>query len=45
MAETKNAEVKFPVDVEGSEYLFVAPVSDYMMEAETLMGNPLNRKS
>lgn len=38
MAETKGVEVKFPVDVEGAEYLFVAPVSDYMMEAETLMG-------
>ncbi len=38
MAETKAVEVKFPVDVEGAEYLFVAPVSDYLMEAETLMG-------
>lgn len=38
MAETKGVEVKFPIDVHGAEYLFVAPVSDYMMEAETLMG-------
>ena len=38
MAETKGVEVKFPVDVEGADYLFIAPVSDYMMEAETLMG-------
>ncbi|GBE30507.1 succinate dehydrogenase/fumarate reductase iron-sulfur subunit [bacterium BMS3Bbin04] len=38
MEEAKNAPVKFPTDVEGAEYLFVAPVSDYMMEAETLMG-------
>jgi len=38
MLETKGVEVKFPVDVHGAEYLFVAPVSDYMMEAETLMG-------
>lgn len=38
MAESKGAEVKFPVDQQGAKYLFVAPVSDYMMEAETLMG-------
>ncbi len=38
MEGTKNAPVKFPVDQQGAEYLFVAPVSDYMMEAETLMG-------
>ncbi|MBS1261393.1 MAG: putative iron-sulfur-binding oxidoreductase FadF [Calditrichaeota bacterium] len=38
MAETKGVEVKFPVDVEGADWLFLAPVSDYMMEAETLMG-------
>ncbi len=38
MEETKAAEVKFPVDVEGADYLFLAPVSDFMMEAETLMG-------
>jgi len=30
---------KFPFDVEDVEYLFVPPVSDFMMEAETLMGN------
>lgn len=34
----KNVEVNFPVDVEGAEYLFLAPVSDYLMEADTLMG-------
>ncbi len=34
----RNVEVKFPVDVEGAEYLFLAPVSDYLMEADTLMG-------
>lgn len=38
MEETKGVPVKFPVDVEGADYLFVAPVSDYLMEAETLMG-------
>ncbi|NOZ23523.1 MAG: (Fe-S)-binding protein [Planctomycetes bacterium] len=30
---------KFPFDVEGAEYLFAPAVSDFMMEAETLMGN------
>lgn len=38
MEETKAAEVKFPIDQEGADWLFLAPVSDYMMEAETLMG-------
>lgn len=38
MEETKGVKVSFPIDVQGAEYLFVAPVSDYMMEAETLMG-------
>ena len=31
-------EIKFPMDVEGSEFIFFAPVSDYLMEADTLMG-------
>jgi Fe-S oxidoreductase len=35
---SKCVEVRFPVDVEGAEYLFLAPVSDYLMEADTLMG-------
>ncbi len=34
----KNVKVDFPVDVHGAEYLFLAPVSDYLMEADTLMG-------
>jgi len=38
MAEIKGVEVKFPIDVEGADYLFIAPVSDFLMEAETLMG-------
>ena len=38
IASIKNVEVRFPVDVEGAEYLFLAPVSDYLMEADTLMG-------
>ncbi len=32
-------EIKFPMDVEGAEYVFFPAVSDYLMEAETLMGN------
>ena len=28
----------FPVDQEGREYAFFAPVSDFIMEADTLMG-------
>ncbi len=38
MQEEKGVEIKFPLDVEGAEYVFYAAVSDYMMEAETLMG-------
>ncbi len=36
--ETKGVAVKFPVDVEGSEYVFFAAVSDYLLEPDTLMG-------
>lgn len=36
--EIKGVPVRFPLDVVGAEYLFFAPVSDYIMEAETLMG-------
>ena len=31
--------VDFPVDVEGADYIFFPAVSDYLMEADTLMGN------
>jgi len=31
--------VDFPVDQEGAEYIFFPAVSDYLMEADTLMGN------
>ena len=31
--------VKFPIDVEGAEYVFFAAVSDYLLEPDTLMGN------
>ena len=31
--------IKYPFDVEGSEYVFFPAVSDYLLEADTLMGN------
>lgn len=31
--------VEFPVDQEGADYIFFPAVSDYLMEADTLMGN------
>ncbi len=31
--------IKFPMDVEGAEYVFFPAVSDFLMEAPTLMGN------
>ncbi len=36
--DDKGIELKFPVDQQDREYIFFAPVSDYLMEAETLMG-------
>ncbi len=38
MFDEKGVEIKFPVDVENAEYAFFPAVSDYLMEAETLMG-------
>ncbi|MFH1372197.1 MAG: (Fe-S)-binding protein [bacterium] len=38
MKEEKSVDIKFPLDVEGSEFLFVPAVSDFLMEAESLMG-------
>lgn len=38
ISEEKGLSVKFPVDQEGADFLFLAPVSDFIMEAETLMG-------
>jgi Fe-S oxidoreductase len=38
LKEMTGEDIKFPLDVEGAEYIFFAPVSDYLMEAETLMG-------
>jgi hypothetical protein len=31
--------VKFPIDVEGAEYVFFPAVSDFLLEPDTLMGN------
>ena len=39
LLETHHVAAKFPFDVEGAEYVFFAPVSDYLLEADTLMGN------
>lgn len=38
MLEEKQVEIKFPIDVEGADYVFFPAVSDFLMEAETLMG-------
>ncbi|MFP4623461.1 MAG: (Fe-S)-binding protein [Gemmatimonadota bacterium] len=34
-----HVDIPFPFDVEDSEYVFFPAVSDYLMEADTLMGN------
>lgn len=39
--EGKGVKVEFPIDKDGVEYVFFTPVSDYLMEADTLMGNAL----
>ncbi len=39
LEEMKGVAVSFPVDQEGAEYIFFPAVSDYLMEADTLMGN------
>jgi len=39
LSEMKGTEITFPVDQEGAEYIFYPAVSDYLMEADTLMGN------
>lgn len=38
MKEQTGVDIPFPIDQAGAEYLFLAPVSDYLMEADTLMG-------
>ena len=39
LQDMKGELVSFPVDQEGAEYIFFPAVSDYLMEADTLMGN------
>jgi Fe-S oxidoreductase len=39
MQEEKGIEIPFPIDQQGAEYLFLPAVSDFIMEADTLMGN------
>ncbi len=39
MEEEKGIDIPFPIDREGGEYLFIPAVSDFLMEADTLMGN------
>ncbi len=38
MMEDKQVDIPFPMDVEGADYVFYPAVSDFLMEAETLMG-------
>jgi len=37
--ELTGLPIRFPFDVEGAEYVFFPAVSDYLLEADTLMGN------
>ena len=39
MREERGIEVPFPIDQVGAEFLFLPAVSDFLMEADTLMGN------
>lgn len=39
LQEMMGVQVSFPVDQQGAEYIFFPAVSDYLMEADTLMGN------
>ena len=38
MKEEKGVDIKFPIDVEGCDWVFFPAVSDFLMEAESLMG-------
>ncbi|MCX6543353.1 MAG: (Fe-S)-binding protein [Acidobacteria bacterium] len=38
MQDEKHIAIPFPVDQEGAEYLFLPAVSDFIMEADSLMG-------
>jgi Fe-S oxidoreductase len=39
LGDMKGVPVPYPVDQAGAEYIFFPAVSDYLMEADTLMGN------
>ena len=39
--EGKGIKIKFPIDKQGVKYAFFPAVSDFLMEADTLMGNGL----
>ncbi len=39
LEEMFGIKIKFPVDQEEAEYVFFPAVSDYLLEADTLMGN------
>ena len=39
--EDKGIQVKLPLDQPDAQYVFFAPVSDFIMEADTVMGNAL----
>lgn len=39
LTDLKHATVTFPVDQTDAEYIFFPAVSDYLLEADTLMGN------
>jgi Fe-S oxidoreductase len=39
LRDMTGKSVEFPVDQEGADYIFFPAVSDYLMEADTLMGN------
>ena len=39
LEEIYHVDIKFPFDVEGAEYVFFPAVSDFLLEADTLMGN------
>ena len=39
LEEDYGVSAKFPIDVEGAEYIFFPAVSDYLLEPDTLMGN------
>lgn len=39
LKENTGQDIKFPLDQEGREFIFFPAVSDFMMEADTLMGN------